>query len=255
LRGAVASKAWRFPFIVKARSAGYDGKGVFLVEDQADLENIPAANLLAEEIIDIEKELSVIVARNNSGQISSYPPAELFMDKGAYLVNHLISPANIPDSITHRAEEMAHELIEAFDIKGLLAIEMFLDHQGNIWINECSPRPHNSGHNTIEGALTSQYEQHLRGIFNLPLGSCETIMPSAMINLLGEVNSSGPASYEGLTECLKLKGVKVHIYGKQETRPRRKMGHITVLHASLQKLESMVEQIKNQVKVTSWNEK
>ena len=141
------------------------------------------------------------------------------------------------------------------DIKGLLAIEMFLDHRGNLCINECSPRPHNSGHHTIEGAFTSQYEQHLRGIFNLPLGSCEMVMPSAMINLLGEPDSSGPACYEGLTECLKLEGVNVHIYGKKETTPRRKMGHITVLNPSYEKLEGIVEQIKTQVKVTSCNDK
>lgn len=253
LLNEVDSGNWTFPFMVKARSAGYDGKGVFLAENHSDLNSLPEENLLAEEVINISRELSVIAVRNSSGQITSYPPAELFMESGAYLVSHLISPADIADKTARTAQEMAHSLIEALDIKGLLAIEMFLDHQDRIWINECSPRPHNSGHNTIEGALTSQYEQHLRGIFNLPLGSSRLIMPSAMINLLGDVNSSGPPRYEGLTECLKLEGVNVHIYGKKETRPRRKMGHITVLNPRHEELENMVEQIKKQVKVTSWN--
>jgi 5-(carboxyamino)imidazole ribonucleotide synthase len=249
LSDAVTSKIWNFPFIVKARSAGYDGKGVFLVHDHADLEKIPAEDLMAEELVDIKKELAVIAVRNGSGQISSYPPSELFMESGAYLVRHLMCPADIPEHIQNRAKELSHALIEAFDMKGLLAIEMFLDNRENLWINECSPRPHNSGHHTIEGAYTSQYEQHLRGIFNLPLGSCELIMPSAMINILGDVSGSGPACYEGLTECLKIDGVNIHIYGKKDTTPRRKMGHITVLSSSYQKLECIVEQIEKQVRV------
>ncbi len=252
---AVAEKIWKFPFMVKARSAGYDGKGVFRVQSEADLANLPESHLVAEAAIDIARELSVIAVRNRDGEIRTYPPAELFMDPGAYLVRHLISPANIPESLSRQTKEIAQGLIEALDVKGLLAIEMFLDRQGKIWINECSPRPHNSGHQTIEGSMTSQYEQHLRGIFNLPLGSCEPKMPAAMINLLGEPGSSGPVCYDGLTKCLKMEGVKVHIYGKKETSPRRKMGHITVLNTSYEELERRVEEIKNQVKVISWAEK
>ncbi len=249
---AVDAKSWAFPFIVKTRSAGYDGKGVFLVKDHAGLENIPEAGLLAEQVIDIHKELSVIAVRNSAGEIRSFPPVELVMNPDAYLVDYLISPADIPETLINKSTEMARALIEAFDIKGLLAIEMFLDHKGDLWINECSPRPHNSGHHTIESAFTCQYEQHLRAIFGLPLGSTETKMPAAMINLLGDLDSSGLVRYEGLTDCLKIEGVKVYIYGKKETRPRRKMGHITILNPSREKLEGIVEQIKNKVKVKSW---
>lgn len=251
----VAAQAWVFPFIVKKRSAGYDGKGVFLVKNHADLEKVPVADLLAEQAIDIHKELSVIAVRNSAGEIRSFTPVELVMHPDAYLVDYLISPADIPETVINKSTEMARALIDAFDIKGLLAIEMFLDRQGNIWINECSPRPHNSGHHTIESAFTCQYEQHLRAILGLPLGSTETKMPAAMINLLGDIDSSGLARYEGLTDCLKIEGVKVHIYGKKETRPRRKMGHITILNPSREKLDGMVEQIKNKVKVKAWDEK
>jgi 5-(carboxyamino)imidazole ribonucleotide synthase len=247
---AVKKSVWSFPFVVKTRSAGYDGKGVFMMDAMEDIEALPEASFVAEEKVKIVKELSVVAARNGKGEVVCYQTVELFPYPDAHLVDYLICPADLSEKITKEASDLGRKLIEAFQIQGLLAVELFLDENQKLWINECSPRPHNSGHHTIEGAWTSQYEQHLRGICNLPLGSPKMKMPSAMLNLLGEANASGPVRYEGLVDCLAMEGVKVHIYGKKETKAYRKMGHMTILGDDVNRLKEMIHEIKTKVKVT-----
>lgn len=246
-----SAQDWSFPYIVKTRTAGYDGKGVFLVKSAADFELLPEVPLLAEKKVEMQKELTVIAVRNAKGETASYPLIELFLSSSGYLVDSLIAPASVSDAVEKQAQEIARKLVTALDIKGLLAIELFLDKSGNLLINECSPRPHNSGHQTIEGSFTSQYEQHLRGILNLPLGSCDTKILAGMINLLGEESATGGARYQGLSECLALPGVKIHIYGKKEVSPNRKMGHITVLNHSEEELRKIMSQVKERVKVSA----
>lgn len=245
------SKNWTFPYIVKTRKAGYDGKGVFLIKGESDLAQVPDTGLVAEEKVNLQRELTVIAARNAENEVVTYPVIEMFMSPSAYLVDYLIGPAQVEASLQDEARRIGSELVQAFDIQGMLAIELFLDADGRLLINEASPRPHNSGHQTIEGSLTSQYEQHLRGIMNLPLGSCETKMPAGMINLLGEPDADGEVRYEGLNECLAMPGVKLHIYGKKQVRPFRKMGHITVLDRNYEELIRKIRQIKKMVKVLS----
>jgi 5-(carboxyamino)imidazole ribonucleotide synthase len=251
IQKAVKEKFWSFPFVIKTRSAGYDGKGVFMIESQRDIENLPESNFVAEEKVKIKKELSVVVCRNARGEVTSYPTVELFPYPDAHLVDYLICPADVDQKLMKEASQIGEDLIQAFNLQGLLAVELFLDDKDQLWINECSPRPHNSGHHTIEGAWTSQYEQHLRGICDLPLGSTKIKMPSAMLNLLGEADASGPVVYQGLEECLSIEGVKVHIYGKKETKPYRKMGHMTVLGNDTSNLKKMIQEIKTKVKVTA----
>lgn len=252
---ALLGSSWKVPYIIKTRSAGYDGKGVFAVNTQADLARVPDQGLVAEEMVSISKELTVIAARNGQGEMETFPVIELFVEEGTYLVDYLICPAEVDEAVQKQAKQIARGLIEALNIRGLLAVEMFLTTEGRILINEASPRPHNSGHHTIESAFTSQYEQHLRGIFDLPMGSCEPKTLSGMVNVLGAPGASGKVRYHGLTECLKMPGVKVHIYGKQEVTPRRKMGHVTILNADYGELHKMIRVVKQKVKVEAWPNK
>jgi 5-(carboxyamino)imidazole ribonucleotide synthase len=206
---------------------------------------------LVEEMVSIEKELAVIVARNASGQISAYPAVEMEFNPKANLVEYLLCPARIDEEIARRAEELAAAAIEAFDICGLLAVEMFLTADGRLLINEVAPRPHNSGHHTIDSCYTSQFEQHLRAILNLPLGSTKMKTPSVMVNILGAEGHSGTARYEGLADCLAIEGVKIHLYGKSVTKPFRKMGHVTVLDDDLERAREKAERVKEVLRVVS----
>lgn len=219
----------KFPFVQKACRFGYDGRGVHVVKSKYDSENLLEGESVVEKLVDIKKELSVIVARNSSGQIKSYEPFEMEFNKQANLVEHLISPARITEKQKKDAVLLAENTIKAFNLTGLLAVEMFLDKDNNILINEVAPRPHNSGHHTIETAVTSQYEQHLRAILDLPLGSTELFSSSVMVNILGEEGYSGNVIYEGIDKCMQSDGVKVHLYGKKQTKPFRKMGHVTII--------------------------
>jgi 5-(carboxyamino)imidazole ribonucleotide synthase len=194
-----------------------------------DLKKAFSAPSLIEELIDFEKEISVIVARNQSGSVKAFPLVEMEFNPQANLVEFLISPSTLSPQIQEAAEKLAVRVAENLRITGLLAVEMFLTRNGEILVNEVAPRPHNSGHQSIEGNLTSQFEQHLRAIFDLPLGDTRTIHHAVMINLLGEPGYEGPAEYEGLSEVLKLDGVYVHLYGKKITKPFRKMGHVTIV--------------------------
>lgn len=242
----------KFPFVQKTREAGYDGKGVSILKNASDLDKklLEGASLI-EELVEIEKELAVVVCRNESGEVAVYDAVEMEFNPEANLVEFLFAPANISNIIAAEAEELATKVIEAFDICGLLAVEFFLTKDNTLLINEVAPRPHNSGHHTIDAAETSQFEQHLRGIMNLPLGSTRLKSPAVMLNLLGEPNFSGDVHYEGLEKCLAQEGVHVHLYGKKQTKPFRKMGHVTVTAPTLKEAKKKADFVKNNLKVKS----
>jgi 5-(carboxyamino)imidazole ribonucleotide synthase len=241
-----------FPFVQKLRKGGYDGKGVAVIRDRNDIKNILPGYSVIEKLIEIQKEISIIAARNKRGEIKCFPVLEMEFNKGANLVEKLICPSSLNDEIIARANEIAIQLISAFEMCGILAVEMFVDNENNVWVNEVAPRPHNSGHHTIESSITSQFEQLLRAIFNFPLGSTQIKMPSVMINLLGEPDYEGSVRYEGLTECLSIEGVKVHLYGKKKTMPYRKMGHVTILSATMEEAKKKAMIVKEKLKVKSW---
>ncbi len=249
VRKLIAEGKISFPFVQKSRKAGYDGRGVAVINSSAELSLLMNVPCVIEKKIAIKKELSVIAARNIHGDTKCFPPVEMIFDTRANLVKYLISPAEIENKIALKAEQLAKAVIEAFGISGVLAVEMFLDENDELLINEVAPRPHNSGHHTIESAYTSQYEQHLRAIFGFPLGSTALITPSVMLNLLGEEGFSGEAKYIGLEKCLETEGAKIHIYGKKETKPFRKMGHITILDKSIEGAKKKAENIMQHIKI------
>lgn len=237
------------PCIQKLRTGGYDGRGVKVLRKASDLQDKLKGPSVLEKIVSIEKELSVIVARNASGEVKSFPIVELEFHPEANLVEFLKSPADISAAHEAQAHALAEKCIRAFDMVGILAVEMFLSTSGELMVNEVAPRTHNSGHQSIEGNVCSQFEQHLRSILNLPLGETRLREPSVMINLLGEVGYTGPVYYEGLEEVLKLPGVHPHIYGKKETKAFRKMGHITVTGKSMTEVLQKAKEVKDLVKV------
>lgn len=251
IKEALSSGELKFPFVQKSREAGYDGKGVAVIQSEADLGLILDAPSMVEEMVDIEVEIAVVVARNESGEVKAFPPVAMEFNPVANLVEFLVCPAGLDENIAKQAEELAVKTIEAYGVCGLLAVELFLSKDGDLLVNEVAPRPHNSGHHTIDSCYTSQYEQHLRGILNLPLGSTKMKTASVMVNLLGEPGHTGPVNYEGLEECLKLEGVKVHLYGKAVTKPYRKMGHVTVLDPDPEKAKAKARRVKEILKVVS----
>lgn len=238
-----------FPFVQKSRKAGYDGKGVVVINSSDNLHKLMETPCVIEQKVNIQKELSVIAVRDVLGNVSCYAPVEMIFDEQANLVKYLLCPAQISETIAQKAIVLATETINAFDIVGILAVEMFLDENNELLINEVAPRPHNSGHHTIENTFTSQYEQQLRAILGLPLGSVKTIMPAVMLNLLGEPGYSGAARYVGIEKCLEIEGVKIHLYGKSETKPYRKMGHVTILDSTLESAKHKAEYIFTHLKV------
>ena len=243
---AVANENLSYPLIQKMRTGGYDGKGVQVLKNASESFNAPN---LCESLIDFEKELSIIVARNQNGSIECFPSVECEFNPEANLVEYLFSPANISAETAKEAMKIAEDVIKKLDMVGLLAVEFFLTKNGDLLVNEIAPRPHNSGHHTIECCNTSQYAQHLRSILNLPLGDTTLLFPGAMINLLGEKGYTGPVIYDGLDKILELPGVHPHIYGKSETKPFRKMGHVTITGKTLQEVRKTADQVKEKIKV------
>ncbi len=229
---AIEEKVFTYPFVQKLRKGGYDGHGVALIHSAED--RLLDGSSMLEKKVEIDKEIAVIVARNDLGEVRCFPAVEMTFDAKTNLVEDLFCPANISAEDVKIAEDLAIKIIENLEMVGLLAVEFFIDINGEILVNEVAPRPHNSGHHTIESVMTSQLEQMLRAILGLPLGSTKLIMPSVMLNLLGEAGHTGEVRYEGLSEVLAMEGVKVHLYGKQQTRPSRKMGHVTVLSERLE---------------------
>jgi 5-(carboxyamino)imidazole ribonucleotide synthase len=249
IKDAVQKGDLTIPFVQKSRSEGYDGKGVKVVTTLDDLNELLPGPSLAEKKVQIKKELSVIVARNPSGDIKCFPIVEMEFNHEANLVEYLLCPAEVSNEIAEEAKELAIKLVKAMEFEGLLAVEMFLDTDGNILINEVAPRPHNSGHHTIESAFTSQYEQHLRAILDFPLGATEAKIPSIMLNVLGEPGYEGEVKLSGLKECMSCEGVKLHMYGKKITKPFRKMGHITILDKDIEQAKQKAKYIKENFKV------
>ncbi|MCS7234033.1 MAG: 5-(carboxyamino)imidazole ribonucleotide synthase [Synergistetes bacterium] len=237
------------PFVQKARTGGYDGRGVAVIKDKKDLSKLLVTDSYVEDFIEIEKEIASLVVRNSRGEIASYPVVEMIFDQEANILDMLISPAELPPEISKEAINMAKELIKTMDGIGVFAIEMFLSKDGRIFINEIAPRVHNSGHHTIESCLTSQFEQHIRAITSLPLGSTRQIMPAAMINLLGEPGYRGKPIVIGLEEALSIPGVNVHIYGKSETRPYRKIGHVTIVGDTIEEVKQKAKIVREKLKV------
>lgn len=239
------------PAVNKLGREGYDGRGVQILRTLEDLDKAFDAPGLLEELVDFEKEISVIVARNERGDITTFPVVEMVFHPVHNLVEYLFAPAQLNKTIVHEAETIARKIVHELKMVGLLAVEMFVTKTGKVLVNEVAPRPHNSGHQTIEANITSQYEQHLRAILNLPLGDTTLIQPSAMVNLLGEPEHTGLAKYAGLEEVLKLPGVHVHLYGKRFTKPFRKMGHVTIMDADVERLKKKVSFVKQTLKVVA----
>ena len=227
---AVRRGAWTPPFVQKSRTGGYDGQGVAVIRNEADLEQkLLDGPCLLEEMADIDKELAVVVARSPSGEIKVFPTVEMEFHPTANLVEFLICPAALDGDTDGRASLLAVEVVKKMKIVGLLAVELFLTKSGDMLVNEVAPRPHNSGHHTIEACATSQYAQHIRAILDLPLGDPSLLRPAALINLLGAEGHTGPTHYAGWTDVLAIPEVHPHLYGKADTRPFRKMGHLTAL--------------------------
>jgi 5-(carboxyamino)imidazole ribonucleotide synthase len=237
------------PAVNKLGREGYDGRGVQVLRTTSDLEKAFDAPGLLEKLINFETEISVIVARNENGDTKTFPAVEMIFHPEANLVEYLFSPASISESVANEAERIAKKVISDLDMVGLLAVEMFVTKDQKVLVNEIAPRPHNSGHQTIEANVTSQYQQHLRAILNLPLGDTSIIQPSAMVNLLGEEGFSGQAKYDGLEEVLKLNGVYVHLYGKKLTKPFRKMGHVTIVDRDVMNLKKKANFVKQTLKI------
>lgn len=232
-----------YPFVQKSRTDGYDGKGVAVIQSEQDHHLLLDGPCMTEKMVPIAQEIAVQVVRNATGTCSVFPPVEMVFNPVANLLDLLLCPARITVAMAQKAQELAIQTINAFDLCGLLSVEFFVSTTGELLVNEVAPRPHNSGHHTIEACFTSQYEQHLRGIFNWPLGSTQLKMPAAMVNLLGAPGHSGPACYEGMEACLEVPGAYFHLYGKTETRPYRKMGHATVIHPELAEARRQAEWI------------
>lgn len=243
--------AAEFPFFQKLRKEGYDGRGVARLSDANNLEKAFDAPSVLEKLVDFEKEISVIVSRNEKGEISVFPVVELVFNPQANLVEYLFSPANISAEKENEAKEIAICVIESLKMVGLLAVEMFLAKTGEILVNEIAPRPHNSGHHTIEANFTSQYMQHLRAILNLPAGNTDIKTPAVMVNLLGEQGYTGDALYEGIEETMAIEGVNIHLYGKNKTKPFRKMGHVTIIDNDLKKAMQKAKKVQKILKVKS----
>ena len=247
----VENQADFLPAFQKLASGGYDGKGVQELSSLKDLDKAFDAPGLLEKKVHVDKEVSVIVARNTQGEVSTFPPVEMVFDPVLNLVDYLKAPAVISDELAQQAQNLAIQLINKLDMVGILAIEMFLTPEGELLINEIAPRPHNSGHHTIEANYTSQFAQHMRAILGLPLGDTNQHHLGAMVNLIGEPGFDGVAKYQGIEDVLEMDGVYIHLYGKKYTKPGRKMGHVTLINTDNQLLMDNIRLVKEKLKVVS----
>ena len=249
LKDAVGRGLISFPFVWKSESMGYDGYGVQIVRSNQNLEEIKEGACMAEEMVVIEKELGIIVCRSPKGETRCYPCVEMEFHPEANQVEYVLSPARISKEVAKKAEEIALAVSKAFQHVGLLAVELFLTKDGEIWVNEVAPRPHNSGHYSIEASYTSQFEQHIRALLDLPLGNTANKVSGVMVNLVGKEGHNGPVHYKNIEHILAIEGVNPHIYGKKETRPFRKMGHITIVNKELSVARKIAEDVKETIEV------
>ena len=251
LRNALAKDELEFPFVWKCAQFGYDGNGVKICRSALDLVKLPDVECIAEEMVPFKNELAVIVARSVSGEVKTYPVVEMEFHPEANQVEYVICPARIDEKVAQKATEVALKVSEAFNHVGLLAVEMFQTADDEILVNEVAPRPHNSGHYSIEASYTSQFENHLRAILNLPLGNTDSKVAGIMVNLVGEEGYSGQVVYENIEKIMAIDGVTPHIYGKRETRPFRKMGHVTIVNEDMTEARRIAEEVKNSIRVIS----
>ncbi|MFL2623484.1 MAG: 5-(carboxyamino)imidazole ribonucleotide synthase [Flavobacteriaceae bacterium] len=251
LEKAVSENVQSLPFVWKSARFGYDGNGVKIIRKHSDLDQLPNGECIAEDLIPFKNELAVIVARNPKGEIKSYPVVEMEFHPKANQVEYVLCPARIPESVAKKATDVALKTVAAFQHVGLLAVEMFLTQNDDILINEVAPRPHNSGHQTIEASQTSQFEQHLRAVLNLPLGSTKNKACGVMVNLVGAEGHQGAVVYKNIEAIMALEGVTPHIYGKKMTRPFRKMGHVTIVNSSIEKARKIAQKVKESINVIS----
>ena len=243
--------ALEFPFVWKSAQFGYDGTGVKIVKNQNDLNSLADTDCIVEALIPFKNELAVIVARNKNGEVKTYPVVEMEFHPEANQVEYVICPARISNEIAEKAKNIALKVAESFKHIGLLAVELFQTKNDEILVNEVAPRTHNSGHYSIEASYTSQFEQHVRSILNLPIGNTASKVAGIMVNLVGEEGYSGDVVYENMEEILKMDGVTPHIYGKKQTRPFRKMGHVTIVNNDLAEARKIAEKVKNTIRVVS----
>ena len=243
-----------FPFIQKSCRGGYDGRGVFLIRNEEDFENALKGESFGEKYIDFKKELAVLVARGIDGKLKCFPLVEMVFDEGANICDTVIAPARIDSNTADKARNMAIKCIEVLGGVGVFAVEMFLTEDDEILVNEIAPRVHNSGHFTIEACMTSQFQQHVRAICGLPLGETEAMIPSVVVNILGEEDEKGTPYYEGFKEALEIPGVNIHIYGKDIVKPYRKMGHVTISDRDIEKAISKSKKVKRILKAIAKEE-
>lgn len=249
LKKAINEQQLALPFVWKSARFGYDGNGVKIVRQLTDLNLLPNDQCIAESLVPFKKELAVIVARNAKGQVCTYPVVEMEFHPEANQVEYVLCPARIEEAVAQKARTIAIQVAQAFEVVGLLAVELFQTENDEILVNEVAPRPHNSGHYSIEAAYTNQFEQHLRAILNLPLGSTESKVAGVMVNLVGAEGYQGKVVYENIEQIMAMEGVTPHIYGKKETRPFRKMGHVTIVNPNINKARQIAEQVKNTIRV------
>ncbi|WBL26161.1 5-(carboxyamino)imidazole ribonucleotide synthase [Zunongwangia sp. HGR-M22] len=247
----VESGARSLPFVWKSATGGYDGKGVAVIKKAEDLKELPDAECIAEEMIPFKNELAVIVARTPNGEVKTYPVVEMEFHPTANQVEYVICPARIDNHVAEKARAIAQKVSKAFEHVGLLAVEMFQTENDEILVNEVAPRPHNSGHYSIEASYTNQFEQHIRAILDLPLGKTDSKLGGIMVNLVGDKDYEGEVVYENIDKIMKMEGVTPHIYGKKITRPFRKMGHVTIVNENIDEARKIAEQVKGTIKVRS----
>lgn len=251
LKKSIAKDELEFPFVWKCAQFGYDGNGVKIVRSAIDLIGLPEVECIAEQMVPFKNELAVIVTRSVSGEVKTYPVVEMEFHPEANQVEYVICPARIDEKVAQKATEIALKVSEAFNHIGLLAVEMFQTEDNEILVNEVAPRPHNSGHYSIEASYTSQFENHLRAILNLPLGKTDSKVAGIMVNLVGEEGYSGQVIYQNIEKIMAIDGVTPHIYGKRETRPFRKMGHVTIVNENMTEARKVAEEVKNSIRVIS----
>lgn len=251
LKKALEKDKLEFPFVWKCAQFGYDGNGVKIVRSTMDLIDLPEVECIAEQMVPFKNELAIIVSRSVSGAVKTYPVVEMEFHPEANQVEYVICPARIDEKVADKAQKIALKVSEAFHHIGLLAVEMFQTEDDEILVNEVAPRPHNSGHYSIEASYTSQFEQHIRAILDLPLGNTDSKVAGIMVNLVGAEGFSGPVVYENIEKIMAINGVTPHIYGKRETRPFRKMGHVTIVNENMTEARKIAEEVKNSIRVIS----
>lgn len=251
LQEAIKNDQVTIPFVWKCTEGGYDGNGVSIIKNEADIDNLPDMECIAEDLVDYKNELGVIVVRNPSGEVKTFPVVEQEFHPEANQVEYVICPARINADIREKARAVAKQVSEAFEHVGVLAVELFQTQDNEILVNEVAPRTHNSGHLTIEANYTNQFEQHLRSVLDLPLGDTENKAAGVMVNLVGAEGHTGDVCYKNIEKIMALPGVTPHIYGKRETRPFRKMGHVTIINSDINEARSIAEKVKKTIQVIS----